>query len=146
MRLPIIAAIAAFLTLFSTVSASAQVNGTREALQFVEETKLTDPAGQPISVCHLVEHRVFLFLPIYTSSISYALGENRCDTDRYGDLSAQELKYQQGLGNISADLSSVPSLGTGTVIKNYIVLTIGGLAILFGLVVFIRRKYREIMG
>lgn len=146
MRLSFLAAYVAIFTVFSTLSANAQVNGTSEALQFVEETKIADPSGQPVSVCHLVRHRMFLFIPIYTTSVSYALGENRCDTDRYGELNAQELKYQQGLGNISPELSSVPELGTGTVIKNYMTMAIGGLIALIIVVGFIRRKYREVMG
>ncbi len=141
MRSSAIATAIFIATLASTSTAQAQVAGVGQDLHFVAETNVVGPGNQNMALCHLVENWVMLFIPIVTFSESYAYAQNRCDTDSYIPLDDRRVAYEKSIGNLPMDLSDSPQLSTGIIIKNAIV---GLIAAIFALI-FIRRKYQEII-
>ena len=146
MRLPSIAAFAALLTIFTATSAAAQVNGTRQDLLFVTETNIPAPEGGMMSLCHLVDHQVIFFLPVYTWSQEYAWANNQCDGDNYYDFASFDLAEMKDQGLIYPDIPDTPVLPAKIQIKNWIVGGTVGLLGLFLVLNFIRRKFRAVMG
>ncbi len=146
MRLPTIAVFATLLMFFSAASAAAQVNGSREELLFVAETNVPASDGGMMSLCHLVDHQVLLFMPVFTWSKEYVWAENQCDGGNYYESAAFNLGELKDQGLIYPDIPDTPVLPGKIRVKNGIVGGAVGLIGLFLAFNFIRRKYRAVMG
>lgn len=128
------AAIAASILTLSATSAEARrgASGWEEQLHFVAETQI-----QGVSLCHLVKRRTVFFIPLTTESLGYGLAENKCDTDSYMPLTAEDMAAAQADGIIDASLPAVPEISTAQAIGNYLIyglLGIGGLALVVSMI------------
>ncbi|AKS45022.1 Tellurite resistance protein TerB [Octadecabacter temperatus] len=139
--LPIIALSFGLTTTASTADAYI-VSG--EDLRFVAETSLPGQAGEPVSLCHLVDFTNALFVPVYTSVQSYALSPDGCVGDSYRALSAEQFSAMQASGLLPAELPEAPRATIKDLLWGHAWLIVAAIGILFSaLIAFRDRKPRK---
>ncbi|SDX14097.1 Uncharacterized conserved protein, tellurite resistance protein B (TerB) family [Ruegeria halocynthiae] len=94
-------------------------SGTAEQLSLITETQLTNDQGQLLSLCHLTENRHVLFLPVWRSSLGYAMAINKCDAESYYPVDAEKLTLGKVLGELPEDLPDQPKLSVSDMISGF---------------------------
>lgn len=112
-------------------SAATQANARAsygEDLRFVADTLVTD-GGTAVAVCHLVDYMDILFIPVYTTAMSYALSQDGCAGEAYAPLTNAEFSDLQVAGVIPANLPAEPSLGFAKMAWGHAWIILGVIAI-----------------
>ncbi|WP_296418644.1 TerB family tellurite resistance protein [Pseudooctadecabacter sp.] len=123
----LVLAVAAFTA--SPVAAGAGKYGTD--LRFVAETTIPSPGdGQAIALCHLVDYMHVLFVPVYTIVEGYALATDRCASDSYRDLTAENLADLQAAGFIDPSVPATPRVSLADLAWGHAWLIAGGIGLL----------------
>ncbi|MCX8509794.1 MAG: hypothetical protein ORN49_13120 [Rhodobacteraceae bacterium] len=113
------AAIAAFVGCAAPAQAGIPY-GYQEFLDYVADLPTGDAeiagflasrVGPSPALCHLITKYHIMFIPIFYRSEVYALGENRCDTNKFYRLEGDALAQVKALEIFPADLPDAPSLG-----------------------------------
>ena len=136
--------VAACLMAFSLSSpAEARRGGSAaQELLFVAPTKLSDPSGNPLALCHLVKTHGFLFINLFRTSESYALATDGCLTDSYVPVTAEMLAAAKTAGEIPGDTPDQPALTLQQKIEGHWGLAALAAFILFAVAAGLRRKGR----
>ncbi len=115
--------------------------GSAEFLEFVATTTIppAETGGAQVSLCHLIKKQTAMFIPYWYESKGYALAENRCDTESYYPLSAEDFTRAQSLGMIPTDTPMAPSIGLARRIPTILL----GLLVAFGIMVVIQQTRRK---
>ncbi|MBD3679635.1 MAG: hypothetical protein HUJ27_14715 [Rhodobacteraceae bacterium] len=139
MRILLTAALAALITITSGSNAEAAKGGiymrTKGELFFVADTQIPSSDGTTLSLCTLAKQRsISGLLNVWVSPKSYALAENRCDTEQYLPLEGAMLPEAIQMGAIPADVPLEPSLSIVQRIKGAWFSLAMGLVLIYGLV------------
>ncbi len=123
MRFALLCAAALLFTMFSGQDAQAGraggVWGTAEQMSLVAETDVTDNSGQTLALCHLTKKTHIMFAGVWRSSIGYVMAPNKCDSDSYYSVNAEQLTLGKVVGTYPADLPDQPSMSIADMISGF---------------------------
>ena len=133
------------MNVFSTDAAHARrggVYGTAEKLHFIAETKIPGSDQGMLSVCLMTKKYHILFMGIYQTSKGYVLADNKCDTNSFLSISAEELAEGKALGAIPQSVPDTPKMTLQQYITGYLFWAVALLVLIIILIKARKRKGR----
>lgn len=127
----------AFALLLSLLAGTAQADAARrgsvrtQELLYVADSAV-ERGDQALSVCLLVETHAALVpgINLFRSVDGYALAPNRCDTETFFRISAEQIAQGKTAGMIPADLPNTPALSIAQMLAGHWMLIVVGLIVL----------------
>lgn len=115
---------------FGLLATTASAQGAASVgLQYVSETSI-EGANGPLSLCHRVDQKQILSVPIYTRLPGYAVSADACTGGEFRALTAQDVASLQAEGLIPASLPITPKASLQDTLVGHTGFILGGLGLL----------------
>ncbi len=137
--------IAAFLTsalMSGPALAFTADSGLFSGLEYVADTKITAPNGEPLALCHQTRDLRILGYTISSDIVGYALAVDNCSGAAERPFSPQQMETAQSLNLIDRDLPSEARNSLQRTIQNYGI----WVALFLALFAVILRRIKSLMG
>ncbi len=132
----------AFLSVSTSQAEARRGVGTVETLVYV-----ADFGSTGLSLCHRIENIAFKQVPLTTESLGYVIAGNKCETEYYTPISAQDVQQAQANGLLDPALPLTPKISKAQLFMNVAIFGSVGIAILIALCVnfgLFRRQTRKV--
>lgn len=117
-------------------------SGMKQGLEFVAETGISSPAGEPLFLCHVTRDLRIFGLNITSEITGYGLSLDRCESGPERLFSAEQMETAQSLGLVDTRLPTVPENSLSRKLQNYGIWVAIGLA----LIAVILRRLKSLLG